>query len=277
MKLLLLSLLFTFTSLFGNYEYDLAICGIFQNEAKYLPEWIEFHLDQGVEHFYLYNNRSEDNYREVLAPYIESNIVDLYEWDYVYNYEHEWTPIQCGAYLDCIKRISKTVKWCAFLDTDEFLFNPDFKDLRSVLNDYKHYNNIWAHWMFYGTSGVEKIPDGENITDHLVYRAKEGSSIGKSIVRPKYVANCVNPHFFYMKDGSIGVNENKVIRNAPYIWDQPYSGNVLRINHYWLRDRDFMFNVKIPRRLKWSDNIDAILQSEELMNQVYDPILRGAK
>jgi hypothetical protein len=32
---------------------NLAITAIFQNEAPYLKEWIEFHLLMGAEHFYL--------------------------------------------------------------------------------------------------------------------------------------------------------------------------------------------------------------------------------
>ena len=261
------------TSLF-SYDYDLAICAIFQNDAKYLPEWIEFHQRQGVEHFYLYNNRSEDNYEEILAPYIHARVVDLYDWDYGYSTEQEWIPIQCGAYLDCVKKTKKTVKWIAFLDTDEFLFNPGFKDLKDVLKDYKHYTSIWAHWMFYGTSGVDKVPDGEKMINHLIWRASEGNCTGKSIVRPKYVAKCLNPHFFIMKDGSVGVNEKKVKRSWDHIWDQPYIADVFRINHYWLRDRDFFLNVKIPRRQKWGHEIQSLLDLIDKHNDVYDPILQ---
>ena len=58
-------------------QYKVSIGAIFKNEALYLKEWIEFHRIVGVEHFYLYNNNSDDNYREVLEPYIKRNIVTL--------------------------------------------------------------------------------------------------------------------------------------------------------------------------------------------------------
>ena len=61
-------------------KYNVSICGIFKNEGKYLREWIEFHKIVGVEHFYLYNNNSEDNFREILEPYIEDGLVTLVEW-----------------------------------------------------------------------------------------------------------------------------------------------------------------------------------------------------
>ena len=60
--------------------YYLSIATIFRNEAPYLKEWIEYHLMMGVDHFYLYNNMSEDNYLEVLNPYIEHDIVTLVDW-----------------------------------------------------------------------------------------------------------------------------------------------------------------------------------------------------
>lgn len=35
-------------------RYYLSIGAIFKDEARFLDEWIEFHLGIGVEHFYLY-------------------------------------------------------------------------------------------------------------------------------------------------------------------------------------------------------------------------------
>ena len=46
-------------------KYNVSICAIFKNEALYLKEWIEFHRIVGIEHFYMYNNNSEDNFREI--------------------------------------------------------------------------------------------------------------------------------------------------------------------------------------------------------------------
>ena len=43
----------------------------FKNEAPYLREWIEFNHIVGVDHFFLYNNNSEDNYEEIIEPYVK--------------------------------------------------------------------------------------------------------------------------------------------------------------------------------------------------------------
>jgi len=274
MKKFLLYLCFLPSFLLGHYQYDLAICAIFQNDAKYLPEWIEFHQRQGVQHFYLYDNLSEDNPQAILKPYIDSGLVEVFSWSFTYEKESEWTPIQCGAYMDCVERIRKTVRWCAFLDTDEFLFSPDFKDLKKVMKNYQEYMGVYAYWVMYGTSHVKKIPEGEKMLDHLVYRDKKDYTTGKSIVRPKYVHACVNPHFFIFTKDFRTVNEkgDPICFDAFFIND--FTAKKLRINHYWSRDEDFFFNVKIPRRQRWSNDIQTLLDWNENMNEVYDPILK---
>ena len=58
-------------------KYNVSICAVFKNEAMYLREWIEFNHLVGVEHFYLYNNNSDDDYVSVLKPYVKNGMVTL--------------------------------------------------------------------------------------------------------------------------------------------------------------------------------------------------------
>ncbi len=57
-------------------EYYLAVCAIAKNEGAYFEEWIEWHRKLGVEKFYIYDNESTDNTKEILAPYVESGLVE---------------------------------------------------------------------------------------------------------------------------------------------------------------------------------------------------------
>ena len=52
----------------------LAACTIYRDDAAYLAEWIEFHRLMGVERFFLYDNGSTDNHREVLAGYLAEGV-----------------------------------------------------------------------------------------------------------------------------------------------------------------------------------------------------------
>ena len=39
-------------------RYNIIICAILKDETPYLIEWVEHHLQIGVEHFVLYDNNS---------------------------------------------------------------------------------------------------------------------------------------------------------------------------------------------------------------------------
>ena len=106
-----------------------------------MKEWIEFHKIQGVEHFYLYNNNSTDNYLEVIQPYIDSKCITLVEWPYSYKpgKTAEWHNIQNKAYMHCIENYRKESTWIAVIDLDEFLFCPDGTDLRKFREPYQKF------------------------------------------------------------------------------------------------------------------------------------------
>ena len=68
----------------------------------------------GVEHFYLYNNESSDNYKEVLAPYVEKNLVTLTEFP--------GKMMQMPAYDDAIDKYRFNCRYMAFIDINEFVY-----------------------------------------------------------------------------------------------------------------------------------------------------------
>lgn len=47
------------------------IGAIFKNESHILKEWIEHYFYHGVEHIYLINDNSTDNFLNILEPYIK--------------------------------------------------------------------------------------------------------------------------------------------------------------------------------------------------------------
>lgn len=127
-------------------KYKVSVCAIFKNEALYLREWLEFHKIVGVEHFYLYNNNSEDNYLEILEPYIASGWVTLVDWPK--------NQAQMEAYKDCIKNYSDSTKWLGFIDIDEFVVPRHMDDIYSFLEPFeKNRGAVKIYWRMYGTSG----------------------------------------------------------------------------------------------------------------------------
>ena len=157
MRFILVLYFFCFISLSAKEKYDLACAAIFQDEARFLKEWIEFHKTIGVKHFYLYNNLSNDDYFSVLAPYVASKEVELIEWPFPSNTIEEWNPIQCRAYMDAITRSLGKAKWVAFIDTDEFIVLKKGQNLAHLLKNYEDYGALSLNWQIFGHSNVQKL------------------------------------------------------------------------------------------------------------------------
>lgn len=253
--LVLFSLIFQISLSARSLEkYEVAICAIFQNEAPYLKEWIEFHRIIGVEHFYLYNNRSTDEFRSVLKEYIDKGIVEIIEWSYTPNRVHGWGSIQCGAYQNAVKISKNKVKWLAIIDIDEFLVPVESNSLPEFLKKYENYAGISVNWQMFGTSFIHKIQPNEVMIEKLLLRASvyypENRHV-KTIVRPMFVKKFTNPHNAVFKPGFYSVNSDKEIILGP-LSDRIVVDKIC-INHYWTRDEDYFIRNKIPRRVGWLD------------------------
>lgn len=203
----------------------LVICSIFRDEALYMREWIEFHRLVGVEKFYLYNNRSRDNYAEVLAPYAAAGIVELQDWDYD-------TPCQLTAYTDCIAKRQGTNERIAFIDLDEFLFSPVYERVSDVLDMLpRDWDAVGVNWVCFGTSGMKEYDD-RLVTERFTHRVPEDlNNHIKSVVRMSCqvaIRCCHHAHAFnvntFKEDGE------KIQPGAA--GGLRHSSDVIRINHY---------------------------------------------
>lgn len=253
----MISFLLLSASLWG--EFELAVCTIFQNEAPHLAEWVVFHRAQGVQHFYLYNNNSTDNYREVLSPYIHAGVITLIEWPYTYsnNDDEGWRKIQFSAYMDCIKKHASDTQWLAVIDSDEYLFCPTGRSLPHFLKSYQEFGGVCVNWVRYGTSHVDAIPKGKWMAEILTLCNSPESRdrrFVKSIVQPRFVKRCLNAHSFTYLEGLFAVNSAKE-KVAGTIAGRSVLEEI-RINHYWAGTETEFKQKKIPSRYKRRNRFD---------------------
>lgn len=258
-------------------QNNLAICAIFQNEAKWLPEWIDFHRQEGVEHFYLYNNDSTDDFQKVLQPYVEAGIVEIIPWNLKHNnLIYFASQVVAPAYMDCIHRARNKFAWVAFLDTDEFLFSVNRNyTIVDVLPFFKNLApGVCVNWVMYGTSNVNKINKGESLLDLMVMRSEISYAANrhiKSIVQPNLVLDCKSPHYFFYKQGHAITEIGEIIGHDCF--SKNISVNILRINHYWSRDKEWLYGVKLERAKEWGNTNIITTMENQFLNKVYDPIL----
>jgi len=201
---------------------NLSICAIFRNEVLYLKEWIEFHLLVGVEKFYLYNNRSDDNYLEILKPYIEKEIVVLTEWNIN-------PPAQLEAYTHCASTYGKYSKWIAFIDIDEFLFSSKYNTVAEALNILpEQCEAIGVNWMCFG-SGEQQEWEDKPVIERFTLRKNSdipANNYIKSIIQPSKEFRFIDAHHSSMPTYSLRGRFIVGSHNPTHEYD------ILRINHY---------------------------------------------
>ena len=152
-------------------KYRVSICAIFRDEAPYLREWIEFHKIVGVDHFYLYNNFSADDYQEVLRPYIENGDVTLTEWPYLQG--------QMSAYRDCIERYREETQWIGFIDIDEFVVPKKMDTIYEFLKPFSRRAAVLIYWKFFGSSGFLERNIDRLVTEDFTVSWPKYTDIGK--------------------------------------------------------------------------------------------------
>jgi Glycosyl transferase family 2 len=129
----------------------LYVGAIFKNEALGIVEWLEHYILFGVDHFYLINDGSTDDFREKLKPYADR--ITLYEND---------TPKldgrQVRAYETFFKNLFGQDAWMMIVDLDEFIYTPHHSSIQRVLADYDQYSQITVDWIMFGSSGHKQQP-----------------------------------------------------------------------------------------------------------------------
>lgn len=241
-----------------TYTWNLGLCTIFQNEARWLKEYIEFYILIGVEHFYLYNHQSTDNYKEVLKPYIDKGIVQIIDWNRDIG-KGQYHFVFCDAFTDGVKRAKGECKWLLVVDTDEFFFTPTQVSLSNYLKNYEDdkIGAVAANWLMFGTSYVEVIPQNKLMIEVLKKRAKldwkENRHV-KCVVRPERVAMMPSQHHPKLLPGFTQVDASKKVFNGPF--NTPVQDvDKLRIHHYYPKD-EINVSVKVARRARlglWAD------------------------
>ena len=228
-----------------NYKYYLSIVLKIKDEATYLKEWLEFYLIQGVDHFYIYDNESSDNIKEVLQPYIEKGLV-TYE-----TVAGRYLELQTNIYNETIEKYKNESKWIAPLDTDEFAYAPNYATLSEYLKDNEKYDQIAMKWYIYGNSGHETRPNGLVIENYNM-RERKPSGPTKAFVKGTKV--------LYML-----VHKHSVVGKTKYP-----DLDEIRCNHYFGKSVEEFRNKKMKRGAIDGGVLDMSMYNRLNKNEVSD-------
>ena len=233
-----------------NLKYRVSLCLIFNEEAPYLKEWLDFHLVIGVDHFYLYNNNSTDNYFPIIKPYIDKGIVTLIDWPQ--------KQAQAECYKHCLETFKHETKWIGYIDADEFVCPKYANDINEWIKDYAKYPAVRIDWLQFGTNGLLNHDFSRNVIEQY-FSCGEELWMGKTFVNTRYEVVNWNTQFFhhhsYVKYRILGipcnvpaVNQFKKIRPMSTFKGYRYNSDskkTIQINHYYSKSWDvFMAKTK---------------------------------
>ena len=262
----------------------LPVCShaIFKDEAPYFQEWIEYHRLVGVDHFYLYDNGSTDNFREVLAPYMEQGIVTLIDWpdtdrEHWEKVEYAWVfHTQAPALVNACTQLAKSeTKWLAMIDIDEFIVPKHVATVPEALRAYADKPGVTIRWHVYGTSGVQTLAADGLLIEALNMTAAPDhylNAVEKSIIKPELFDSFIKPpHTCSFVGGHPGVAVPKAeIQINHYI-----NRTVEYFNDVKVKRREAMDNVKLdPQRLLWWSRIGNDITDQEKSIHRFIPKLR---
>ncbi|MDE5981319.1 MAG: glycosyltransferase family 92 protein [Bacteroidaceae bacterium] len=208
-------------------RYYLAVCAIAKNEGPYFKEWIDWHLSMGVDKFYIYDNESTDDTREVLEPYIRNGLVDYIQFP--------GRKRQLPAYDDCFRRHRTNARWIAVIDLDEFIVPVKDKTIPDFLRRMEGAAVVEINWLVYGSGGaMKKEPGGvierfrkHALPDHILNRHV------KSIVNPRKICSMIGCHEVARISGHAVDSHGQPLTKS--FRDRTPQQDVIRINHYAIK------------------------------------------
>ena len=225
--------------------YQVSVLAMFKNESMIIKDWIEHYLREGIEHFYLIDNGSTDDYYEKIKIY-----------DKYITLTKDPTRLEKGTqtylfnkiYLETIK---KQTKWIIICDIDEYVYSRNgYNQIKDVLNDIPlHIEKIWLPWKNFGSNGHKNQPS--NIIKSFTKR-KEGytknDGLGKTICRTVNLDKILTcGHIVRLNKNNIMYNANGQILDSYILSEQNCQKLNLHLNHYMLMSEEYYKNIKCGR------------------------------
>lgn len=222
--------------------YNLVIVAIFKNESVAMREWLSHYTKQGVDHFYMIDNGSTDDWENQVEGFpvtIYSDSTKHKQADHYNNY-----------FLEEVKMNSN---WVMVVDLDEFIYARNhFKTIPEYLNTLNDdIGCVTVAWKMFGSNSHIYQPTSivkgftrrrkheANITNKLTGYGLNGVfDFGKSICR---TLNLVRIDIHIPKhDGKQIIIPDKVTENS-------LAGAPLHLNHYTIQSWNWFSQVKMTR------------------------------
>ena len=232
-------------------NYYLSVGAMFKNESHSIKEWIMHYLHHGVDHFYLINDNSSDNFMEIIQEYIDKNIVTLFNVNEPY-----YLGRQRNLYNRYFLPLIKETKWLLMVDIDEYVWSKMHVNLSNVLKNCENLAQIQIRQTIFGSNGHIKQP--KYIVKSFTKKIQDNSNDGKIkyLVNSSYEFSSLNIHHANFVNNELMYDYSIfIIINSEYFI----------MNHYCCQSVEFWNNIKCTR----GDSDNYLVRTNEDFHQ-YD-------
>lgn len=155
-------------------KYYSSVLAVFKNESSFLPEWIDHYLNRGIEHIYLLNDDSNDDFYDKIFRYIENKSVTLKNVDSCdQDKNREWRQVY--LYNKYYEEVISETFWIGIMDLDEFFYSPNTNNLNNIFKDFEKtpYQELLADWYWFGSNNQLKQP--KEIVSSFIKRSRSSA------------------------------------------------------------------------------------------------------
>lgn len=213
----------------NNKKHFLSVLAIFKNEKSGMKEWIEHYMNEGVEHFYMIDNGSTDNWERE----IEGKPVTYYSDPT----KHSQKELYNKYFLDTIKN---NTDWIMIVDLDEFIYSPNVSIADTLLNYNNNIGVIKVRWKMFGSNGKIEQPNSviKGFTTRKLMHVHPDPNV-KCIIKTS-------------KLKKIGIHESDVyetqqVYEPEECTEESLKNAKLHLNHYAIQSLNWFKEIKMSR------------------------------
>lgn len=248
---------------------SVCLIAIFKNESHILNEWLNHYISQGVEKFFLIDNNSNDNYLDILRPYIDKGIVEL-------SIDRRQS-CQSAAYNDHYFIKCKQYDWAIVCDLDEFIYaRKGYQTIKAYLEDVNQLmptvTEVCIPWKMFSSNGFNTMdkPQPSSVIQSFTKRAYydkqtkcEGVAVivdnrkyglRKNIVKTKpllrldiHNSETTNKQSISTYDHITKIDLNGNSEGLCEIGEHVLEESFLHLNHYAIQSKEWFMKVKATR------------------------------
>jgi hypothetical protein len=146
----------------------ICICTVIKNEHQYLDEWIQYHLNLGIDRIFIFEDIDSESHKKICDKYdcvslssINTVLNEIQQREAIRLKQQNRVNVQTLYFRNAMLSIQKEhlYDWCFIIDADEFI---SCDNLNETIELFSGYDAFVMSWENYGACGHINRPNYRN-------------------------------------------------------------------------------------------------------------------